>query len=306
MMCSRSQSTCHTQASFNEFADMSGLNDIRLGLYEKGIPLSLDWNKKFEIAKKSGFDFIEFSIDGLEPRIRRLEWSDKRLEEIRSAASLYEMPFQTMALTANRYYPLGDPDPSIRAKGISIVRRAIDMAVVLGIQTIQIASYDVNGKESTGLTRKLFCDSILELSDASARSGITLAIEVLEDVLHFSTIRQGADFVSALSHPCLKLYADTGNVASIGIDPATDLACGRDFIAACHIKDALPGNCRNVPYGTGIVDFRKCMQVFQNLHFKGVFVAEVWSDENPEFLPYLKEISQFIRTLIAVQDGSSS
>lgn len=295
MMYSRSPSTCHTQASCKIAAMTGRLQDIRLGLYEKGIPLSLDWAEKFKIAKKSGFDFIEFSIDGLEPRIRRLEWSDRKLEEIRSIAGSHGMPFQTMALTANRYYPLGDSDLSVRTKGKSIVKRAIDMAVVLGITTIQIASYDVNGKESTPLTQELFGESILELSDDAASSGVTLAIEVLEDVPHLSTIKQGADFVSAISHPHLKLYADIGNVASIGVEPAQDLACGRGFIAACHVKDALPGNCRNVPFGTGVVDFGKCMQVFRDMHYKGVFVAEVWSDEEMGFLPYLKEISLFIR-----------
>lgn len=304
MTCSKSRSTCHTPASCNDTAAMmNGLNDIRLGLYEKGIPLSLTWDEKFTIARESGFDFIEFSIDGLEPRIGRLGWSDRKLEEIHSVALSHGMPFQSMALTANRYYPLGDPDFSVREKGKSIVRRAIDMAVILRIPVIQIASYDVNGKESTRLTQELFRESLWELLDDAAQKNIILSVEVLEDVPHLSTIKQGTDFVSAMSHPYLKLYADIGNVASIGIDPAADLACGRDLINACHIKDALPGNCRNVPFGTGIVDFGNCMKMFRDMHFKGIFVAEVWSDEDLNFLPYLKEISQFIRNFMN-QGGS--
>lgn len=296
MTCSKNQSTSHTQASCDDVAAMiNGLNNIRLGLYEKGIPLSLTWDEKFTIARESGFDFIEFSIDGLEPRIGRLGWSDRKLEEIRSVALVQGMPFQSMALTANRYYPLGDPDTSVRERGKSIVKRAIDMAVILKIPIIQVASYDVNGKKSTRLTQELFRESLLELLDDAAQKNIILSIEVLEDVPHLSTVKQGADFVSSMSHPYLKLYADIGNVASIGIDPAADLACGRNLINACHIKDALPGNCRNVPFGTGTVDFGKCMKILKNMHFKGLFVAEVWSDEDLSFLPYLKEISQFIR-----------
>ena len=52
-------------------------NSIQLGIYEKGIPLSLSWHDKFKVAKEAGFDFIEFSIDGLKPRILRLDMPKK-------------------------------------------------------------------------------------------------------------------------------------------------------------------------------------------------------------------------------------
>ena len=52
---------------------MTNLENIKLGVYEKSIPLQLSWKEKFECAKNAGFDFIELSIDGLEPRINRLE-----------------------------------------------------------------------------------------------------------------------------------------------------------------------------------------------------------------------------------------
>lgn len=274
---------------------MAALANLRLGLYEKGIPLSLDWDRKFETARAAGFDFIEFSIDGMAPRIHRLKLTGRELEQIRAASIRHAMPFQTMALTANRYFPLGDPDRETRLTGKAIVKRAIEMAELLGLSLIQVAAYDVNGKNSTEETRAAFWDALAELLEYSGHKSITLAVEVLEDVPHFSTIRQGRTYMEAFSHPYLKLYADIGNVASIGVDPAADLACGRGLIAACHIKDALPGSCRNVPYGTGIVDFDRCMQAFREMAFDGVFVAEVWSDEDEGFIPYLSETARFIR-----------
>ena len=50
---------------------MTNLETIKLGVYEKSIPLQLSWKEKFECAKNAGFDFIELSVDGLEPRINR-------------------------------------------------------------------------------------------------------------------------------------------------------------------------------------------------------------------------------------------
>ena len=64
------------------------IQDIKLGVYEKAIPLQFDWPKKFRTAREAGFDFIELSIDGVEPRISRLNWS--REELLAEAASVLE------------------------------------------------------------------------------------------------------------------------------------------------------------------------------------------------------------------------
>lgn len=45
---------------------MDNLNrEYRLGLYEKSMPSTLTWVEKLTIAKKSGFDYLEISIDEL-------------------------------------------------------------------------------------------------------------------------------------------------------------------------------------------------------------------------------------------------
>lgn len=271
-------------------------NSIQLGIYEKGIPLSLSWHDKFKVAKEAGFDFIEFSIDGLKPRILRLDMPKEELLQIRQTAEEFKMPFHTMALTANRYYPLGDCDEHLRKQGREIVKKAIRVAEILGISIIQIAAYDVNGKESTQETIHNFLTSMNLLTDIAKEKGITLAVEVLEDVPFFSTIQKATEVLQNWGNNDIALYADTGNVASIDVNPQLDLTYDKDRIVACHIKDALIGNCRNVPYGKGIVDFNACMNVFAKKNYSGYFVAEVWSDEDMHFLPYLKDVAIFIRS----------
>ena len=137
---------------------MTDLERIPLGIYEKGIPLALSWHDKFVIAKKAGFDYIELSIDGKDPRIKRLDWTDEMIAELRKLADHFEMPFRTMALSANRFYPLGDPKCS--DAGIEIVKKAIILAAKLKIPIIQLAPYDVYQKESTADTRSRFASSL--------------------------------------------------------------------------------------------------------------------------------------------------
>lgn len=275
---------------------MIDLNTIPLGIYEKGIPLALPWPEKFRIAKEAGFDMIELSVDGRQPRLARLGWDAHTAAELRQLAEQVRMPFQTMALSANRFYPLGDPELS--EEGKDIVRRAILLASRLNIPVIQLAPYDVFHKPSTPETRNRFVSSLVELLDIATLHHITLAIEVLEDVPHFSTIAQGADFIKKLGHPQLRLYADTGNVAYNGFDAAADLAYEQGTVIACHLKDALLHNEHNVRYGSGLVDFRACLRHFRDTDFRGTFTAEVWCEEDMSFIPQLVKIQHFLRTKI--------
>lgn len=275
---------------------MTDLERIPLGIYEKGIPLALSWRDKFVIAKKAGFDYIELSIDGKDPRIKRLDWTDEMIAELRKLANHFEMPFRTMALSANRFYPLGDPKRF--DAGIEIVKKAIILAAKLKIPIIQLAPYDVYQKESTADTRIRFASSLFEILELIQAYPVTLAMEVLEDVPHFSTITQCAAFVRKVNHPQFKLYADTGNVAYNGFDVVSDLAGGQGEIVACHLKDAISKDEHNIPYGTGLVDFNSVLRHFKNTDFQGTFTAEVWCEEELGFIRQLPSIQRFLRNKI--------
>lgn len=275
---------------------MNNLEKIPLGIYEKGIPLSVNWYEKFKIAKDAGFDYIELSIDGKPSRLNRLDWDDGTISAIKDLSQAFSMPFRTMALSANRFYPLGDG--FLFAEGIEIVKKAIVLARKLDIPVIQIAPYDVYQKESTLETRNRFTTSLKELLEFARKYQITLAMEVLEDVLHFSKVSLCTAYIQEMNHPNLMLYADTGNVAYNGFNVAEDLFSDCGKIIACHLKDAIIHNEHNIPYGTGLVDFNACLKYFKQINYAGTFTAEVWCEEDLDFIPKLKEIQTFLRNKI--------
>lgn len=281
---------------------MIRLQDIKLGVYEKAIPLQLSWPEKFRVAKEAGFDFIELSIDGLKPRVERLKWTREELLAIRRASEEANMPFYTMALTANRYFPLGDDRDEVREQGKAIVRRAIEIADFLGIKVIQLAPYDVNGRESNAQTMRNFKESLKELAGVAALSGIILTVEVMEDVPFIRSVKAAREIIDEFDTPYLQIYTDTGNVAATGADPVPDLKNGGNHILACHVKDGTLGCCRNVPYGEGLVDFDRCFDEFIRMDYRGFFIMEMWSEEDEAFIPYLKTAVDFIREKIRLAD----
>ena len=298
--------TVSNQHSEGKGKTMTRLQDIKLGVYEKAIPLQLSWPEKFRVAKDAGYDFIEVSIDGLQPRVDRLRWTDEELREIRHAAENAGMNFYTMALTANRFFPLGDDRDEVRETGKAIVRRAVDIAAFLGIKIIQLAPYDVNGRESNENTMRNFKTSLNEVVAYAAEHGIVLALEVMEDIPFITTVKAAREFVDEMDSPYLQIYTDFGNVAATGRDPAPDLKNGGNHIVATHVKDGTYRNgvgcCRNVPFGEGDVDFEACFQAYVDMNYHGLFITEMWSEENEEFIPYLKEVVKFVREKTRIVD----
>jgi len=280
---------------------MSKLSDLLLGLYEKAIPLSLSWEDKFKVTRDSGYDFIEFSVDGLSPRIERLDWTPAQINEVRRCIEAYDMPMYTMALTANRYYPLGDERDEIRNRGVELVRKGIDLAVRLGIRAVQLASYDVYERESTPENDAFFIDSLHRAVDYAATRAVTLCLEVM-DVEYSNTPQKLMRFVNAVSSPYLQIYADTANPVAAGRYDINELVEGGKHILAIHIKDGMLGKCRDMPYGEGIVDFPAVFAALKKMDYRGLLVAEMWSNEDVEFIPYLSSASTFIRDKIKRAD----
>ena len=263
--------------------------DNLLGIYEKALP-NVNWEEKFNIAKQNGFDFIELSVDI--NRLDKLDYTDKDIDNLLSISKKYNMPFHTLTLSANRYYPIGDIEK--RDEGITLIKKAIILSKKLDIKVIQLTAYDVYQKTSTTKTRKLFKEAIEEVLEFNNDYNITLAIEVLEDVDHFNTSDKLCEFIRNINHQYLKEYGDTGNLIYNGFDPVIDIQNNIDQIVAIHIKDAIYKNEHNIEYGKGEVDFEKVFNVLKQSNYKGYLVSECWYEK--DYHPDLKYINEFIRS----------
>lgn len=260
-----------------------------LGIYEKALPANISWEERFKLAKNANFDFIELSID--KNRLNKLDYSNEEIEELLSLTKKYNMPFQTMTLSANRYYPIGDIEK--REFGINLIKRTIVLANKLNVKVIQLTAYDVYGKESSEETKRLYKEGLLEALKFNEDYKIILAIEVLEDVPHLNTSEKLVKLIKEINSPYLKEYADNGNLIYNGYDPVKDLHDCKDEVVAIHIKDAIYHNEHNIEYGKGEVDFEKVFAYLKEINYKGYLVSECWDED--DFKPDLKYISEFIR-----------
>ncbi len=267
------------------------MTENALGIYEKALPQSLTWEEKFNLVHDLGFNFIEFSIDESDERLARLDWTREERQEFRDAMWKTNSRINTMMLSGHRRYPLGSKDPVIRLKSLEMMQKAIDLAVDLGIQNIQMAGYDVFYEEKTVNSRELFVENLKKCVEMAAKKMVMLSIETMDDP--FLNSMEKIDYLKTMIHsPWLQCYPDLGNITAWPENNvAYDLETNVDNIAAVHLKDTkavtptFKGQFKNVPFGEGCVDFEGTLRTLARLGYSGSYTIEMWGGDNGDSDP---------------------
>lgn len=253
-----------------------------IGLYEKAMPGNLSWTEKILVAKKAGYDFIEISIDETDEKLKRLDMSKEERIGLVSLMQALDMPIRTMCLSGHRKYPLGSNDPEIRQRSMEIMEKALQLADDLGVRIIQLAGYDVYYEQSNNETKKYFLNNLKKITEMAASKGILMGFETMETEF-MNTVQKAMSYVKQIDSVYLNVYPDLGNITnaavSYGKDVNNDLETGRGKLVAMHLKETVPGKFREIPFGTGHVDFENGIKKAWELGVRR-FVTEFWYTGN--------------------------
>lgn len=256
-----------------------------IGLYEKAMPGNLSWTEKILAAKKAGYDFIEISIDETDEKLKRLDMSKEERIGLVSLMQALDMPIRTMCLSGHRKYPLGSNDPEIRQRSMEIMEKALQLADDLGVRIIQLAGYDVYYEQSNNETKKYFLNNLKKITEIAASKGILMGFETMETEF-MNTVQKAMSYVKQIDSVYLNVYPDLGNITnaavSYGKDVNNDLETGRGKLVAMHLKETVPGKFREIPFGTGHVDFENGIKKAWELGVRR-FVTEFWYTGNPNW-----------------------
>lgn len=275
-----------------------------LGMYEKALPAEISWRESLDIARASGFDYVEISIDESDARLARLNWTAGERRELVRLQAVTHMPIRSMCLSGHRKYPFGASDPDVRARSLEIMEKAIDLACDLGVRTIQLAGYDVYYEEGTEDTRKWFVDNLAKAVDMAAKNGVLLGFETMETPF-MDTTEKAMAYVDQIDSPYLGVYPDLGNLTNAsfiyGKSVTDDLATGRGHIVAAHCKETVEGAYREVPFGTGTTDWDALDEAVS----QGVrrFVAEFWYTGSEDWRGDAKFANTYVRGKIDAAFG---
>nr|WP_011608925.1 L-ribulose-5-phosphate 3-epimerase [Histophilus somni] len=259
----------------------------KIGIYEKALPKNLSWQDRLSIAKACGFDFVEISIDETDERLARLDWSKAERIELVTAIISTGITIPSMCLSGHRRFPFGSRDEATRQKAFEIMKKAIQLAVDLGIRTIQLAGYDVYYEEQDEGTIQRFQQGLEWAVKLAASHQVTIAVEIM-DTQFISSISRWKKWDNIIRSPWFTVYPDLGNLSAWNENVSEELKLGIDKISAIHLKDTYKvtttskGQFRDVPFGAGCVDFVQCFRILSELNYRGAFLVEMWTEKAEE------------------------
>lgn len=255
---------------------MNALREYEIGLYEKAMPNSMSLVEKLTLTGELGYDYMEMSIDESEEKLARLDWSDEQLDQLAAASHKIGVPIGSICLSGHRKYPLGSAAQADRA--MEIMEKALHVASKLGVRVIQLAGYDVYYEPGDQETQKRFLENLKKAALQAAKAGIYLGFETMETPF-MDTVWKAMFYVQAINSPWLGIYPDSGNLTNASkiyqSDVLLDLESGAGHLCALHLKETIPGHYREIPFGTGHVDFEAMIQTAWKLGIRR-YVTEMW------------------------------
>ncbi len=232
------------------------IEDLLRACALRGLPigsLCLSGHRKYPLGSENE---EERSLEIMEKAIRLAAGLGIRVIQLAGYDVYYE---ESDTATKSRFLE------NLKAAAAMAARSGILLGAGLGIRVIQLAGYDVYYEESDTATKSRFLENLKAAAAMAARSGILLGFETMETPF-MDTVWKSMFYVQAVNSPYLGIYPDTGNLTNAavlyGTDPVLDLESGHGHIVALHLKETIPGHYREIPFGTGHVDFDSMIALY--------------------------------------------
>jgi len=273
--------------------------DIKLGIYEKALPAGINWAARLSMAEELGFHYVEISVDETDERLSRLDWGVAQRKDFSRTILDSPLTVPTMCLSGHRRYPLGSHDPELRKKALEIMEKAIHFCVDTGVRTIQLAGYDVYYEQGDEDTRGWYLEGMQKSLIIAAREQVMLAMEIMDHPF-MNSILKFLNLQKLLPSPWFTVYPDIGNLSAWENDVLEELDLGFQNIVALHLKETIAvtgqhkGTFKEVPFGTGCVDFPAVFATLKRLNYQGPFLIEMWTEKAEDPQKRIKEAREWI------------
>lgn len=189
----------------------------------------------FKLAKEHGFDGVEPVLD-FEGELS-LKSTKEDVLKIKKLAEENDIELYSIATGLYWQYSLSSKDEKVRAKAFEIAKKQIEVAALLGCNTILIVPGYVGGDDHTSYkeTDENAREVIKALLPLAKANNIVLGVENVWNGHLLSPIEMKT-FVESFNDPFVAAYFDVGNVLQHGF-PEDWIEILGDKIAKVHFKD---------------------------------------------------------------------
>ena len=225
--------------------------------------------KEFEVAKKLGFDGIEFCIGGNYKS--ELLWTEGGVDKLKGLADKNGM--EVCSLSPGVFAGLHPalPDDNKRAEGIEMMKHTIKVCTPLETKWILVPMFPGDVDKWTDDTWNRLADGFKALAEVAEKHKVTLGLESTFSADHLLKIFDlvGSKYVRA--------YYDVGNMTHWGKNIVDEILKLGDKICMLHIKDT-----DGKMLGEGKVDFKGANEAIKKIGFDDYMVLETPGGTDPK------------------------
>jgi sugar phosphate isomerase/epimerase len=171
---------------------------------------------------------------------------------------------------------LVDPDPERREVRAEFLRRAIDIGVILGAESVSLWSGILPDAASEGTALDRLAGALRPVLDHAEEAGMPLAFEP-EPGMFIDTLERFARLDDRIGpHPLFGLTMDVGHVHCNEEGPIADhLRRWGERILNVHIEDMRRGVHDHLMFGEGTIEFGPVLTAFHEIGYEGGLHVEL-------------------------------
>jgi hexulose-6-phosphate isomerase len=253
----------------------------------------------FAEARRCGFDGVELAVG--DAGLLTPESTEADCSRLLNDAQQEGIEVTSLASGLGWQYPLSARDPEVRAKGLQIQKKALQLGSWLGIRCLLVVPGMVSGPGAEGpehvpydVAYENMNRSVAELIPTAEETGVLIGIENVWNKILMSPVEM-RQFIDGFDSPWVRSYFDVGNVLRTGYAEDWVRILG-ERIAGVHFKDyqrsigTLAGFC---PLLEGDANYAAVMEELRDIGYHDACVAEFF-ELDPDELSAVAEAMDHI------------
>ena len=246
------------------------------GINQWCYPADTSIEKVFEYSRNAGFDAVELNLNGIGGEGFTLETTKEQAEEIALVASKYQLQLRSLSTSLLWQTPLSSPNKQVREQGIQVVKKMLEIASYIGIDTILVVPGTVTEEVPYDECYKRSQESLKQIIPTAKKYNVKIGIENVWNKFLLSPLEM-ATYIDEFQSDYVGAYFDVGNVLQFGY-PEQWIRILGERIFKVHVKDFSRniGNITGfVPLLVGDVDWPAVRQALEEIGYEDTLTAEL-------------------------------